>query len=74
MKKIIKTAITLIVFHKADFPINDLSLGQIIEEMDVGEAIGTSFIQGSSVVPTQECLIAELQEIGNDGTFFDDYD
>ncbi len=72
--KITKTVVSFVVLHRVEDDPRNLSMAEILEECDTGDMIRGSmtFAGGEAVIPTHEVLQAELIEIGNDGTFFDD--
>lgn len=70
MAKIIKTIITLTLLHREDFPLSQMSLEQIGHEMDEGDCVGSFGTVSEEAVPLAK-VPAELEALGNDGTFFD---
>lgn len=74
MPKIIKTTITLTVFHAADSAadahrIQGMSLADIGYFIDEGDGIGQSVVASIEEIAPAE-VEAELTKIGNDGAFF----
>lgn len=70
-KDILKTTITLTVFHRKDVDIPNMSWPNILYQIDQGESIGSTEIVSTEPVP-EDKVNDELIAIGNDGSFFDD--
>lgn len=74
MPKIIKTTITLTVYHAADSAaeeaaVSDMSLSAIAHFINDGEGIGDyKTVAVEEIAPAE--VEGELLKIGNDGTFF----
>lgn len=66
-----KSVITIMVLHREDAPINEMTLGQIIEECDTGDMIaGTMYLQTDSCSLTRSALTEKLLSVGSDADFF----
>lgn len=73
MAEIQKTVFTVTLMHRSDEPVDDMGMQDILREMDDGPMIGSVSKQSTEIVP-EENVIDELQELGNDGKFFSDYE
>lgn len=73
-KNIIKSAFQIIVLHPEDVDVTAMSLEDLAYEMDNGMCVGQFRHIGSSTRLHPDVLESELNELGNDGTFFDDGD
>lgn len=72
MTKIMRTTVTVTILHPVDETPDGLSLEEIGRQMDDGGWIGQSAVTTSDAVP-DDAIRAELQALGNDGAFFDDW-
>ncbi len=72
MTTIHKNVIQITVFSRGELDFRGYTLHDILDECENGDMIRSpmQFIGSSPVHP--EVLASELQDIGNDGTFFDD--
>jgi len=70
---IVKTTITITVVHRADNPLTDHSIDEVLYEMQEGDAVGWETGRVTEAVPAER-VCDELVALGNDGTFFDDDD
>jgi hypothetical protein len=68
---IVKTTITITVLHRADNPMTDHDINEVLYEMSEGEAVGWETDRVTNPVPADQ-VGDELGALGNDGTFFDD--
>lgn len=73
---VVKATVSLTVYLPADEADTFLrtSLENILYEIDEGDWIGSAPVKGRIEPVAKESLRAELEEIGNDGSFFDDLD
>lgn len=70
---IVKTTITITVLHRADNPMTDCDIEEVLYEMREGEAVGWETSRVAEPVAAEQ-VPDELVALGNDGTFFDDDD
>lgn len=68
---IVKTTITITVLHRADNPMTDCDIEEVLYEMREGEAVGWETGRVTETVAAEQ-VPDELVALGNDGTFFDD--
>lgn len=73
MTGIVKTTITFTVLHRADNPLSDHTLEEVLWEASEGDAVGWETDRVTQPVPDDR-LADELIALGNDGTFFDVYE
>lgn len=71
--QIIKTVITITVLHRADNPMTEYDIEEVLYEMREGEAVGWETDRVTEPVAAEQ-VPDELVALGNDGTFFDDDD
>jgi hypothetical protein len=64
-----RTLFTFVVMHRTDQPIG--SLARALHEANEGNAVGSEEMVIRSAVLDKD-VRRELQQLGNDGTFFDD--
>ena len=70
---IVKTTVTITVLHRADNPLTDHGIDEVLYEMSEGDAVGWETDRDAVPVDPKDVL-GELIALGNDGTFFDDDD
>lgn len=68
---IVKTTVTITVLHRADNPMTDCDIEEVLYEMREGEAVGWETGRVTETVAAEQ-VPDELVALGNDGTFFDD--
>lgn len=68
---IVKTTITITVLHRADNPMTDCDIEEVLYETREGEAVGWETDRVTEPVAAEQ-VPDELVALGNDGTFFDD--
>lgn len=73
MKPVYKTTITVTVLHQDPERIGQMEPADIFRECYDGEFIGQAVQEQTTEVPLGQ-IGAELEAIGNDGTFFEDPD
>jgi len=69
--QIVKTVITFTVLHRADNPMTDYSIDQVLSETNEGDAVGWETDRTSQTIPPEQ-VVDELIALGNDGTFFEE--
>lgn len=72
-KDIMKTTITLTILHHKDSDIQNMSLADIVYQIDDGDCIGDAKNVTTEPVP-EDKVNDELLAMGNDGSFFDGLD
>ena len=70
MAVISKTVLTLVVMHRSDMPLDDMSLEEIAAETDTGHMVGAVTRSETHTLEPQE-VGDELMKLGNDGSFFE---
>lgn len=73
MPNITKTIVTLTILHDSEISLDHWSIHDIAGELNEGELVGCGEIVSSETVPDDK-LSAELEAIGNDGSFFETTD
>jgi hypothetical protein len=68
---IVKTTITITLLHRAENPMRDYDIEDVLYEMREGDAVGCTTSRITEPV-NPENVVDELCDLGNDGTFFDD--
>ena len=68
---IVKTTITITVLHRADNPVTDHDIEQVLYEMAEGDAVGWETGRTTDPVPAEK-VSSELIALGNDATFIEE--
>lgn len=72
-KRICKSVVSFVVLHEEEINLSAMSLNNIVECCDLKDGAVRGRVKVESnygLIPTEEVLQAELQELGNNGTFF----
>lgn len=69
MARIVKTIIQVTVLHEEGTDPNLMDLEDLAHEIDQGDWLGSTSMVSSEVLP-DDCVVAECQALGNDGSFF----
>lgn len=70
-RRIVKTTVTITVLHRADNPMTDHGIEEVLYEISEGDAVGWETGRGTVPVDPKD-VRDELIALGNDGTFFDE--
>lgn len=71
MTKVFKTTYKVVVLSSKQPVHGGAAIEDVLREMDNGEYIGQVILEGSVRVPVKK-VRAELIDLGNDGTFFNE--